>query len=491
MTPLQHRYDQWGEAAAMRRIAVASLIGTTIEWYDFFLYAMMAALVFNRVFFPRLDSTAGTLASFATFGAGFVARPVGALLMGHFGDRVGRKSAMVTSLLLMGSATFAIGLLPGYATIGIAAPGTLTVLRIAQGLALGGEWSGAVTLAMEHAPERRRGWWAGWVQYGAIGGIFLASGTVLALSESLSDRQFLSWGWRVPFLASSTLLVVGLFVRLRVAESPVFRKFTAAGASCGVPAVEAVRRFKTTMLKVAGMHLMIVAFATTLLTFYIAYGVRTVGYPRTQMLKIVFLATAITAVVSPLLGNVSDRYGRRRIYLIGTALGAAGTFPSFLLLDIGRLDTGIAGILCLTVPLAVTYQVQGAWFPELFPIRSRVTGAGIGAQLATVAVGGPAPVIATALLAHDHGRPWGVAGYLCGLAFVSMLAAGLTNDTRPIGAAPQRGPATAAAVHRQRERWTATKNARANSAVLDGEPRADEPEWEDQLNRGTDAGRSR
>jgi MFS family permease len=430
-----HRADN----SAMRRIAVASLIGTTIEWYDFFLYAMMSALVFNRVFFPALDSTAGTLASFATFGAGFVARPVGALLMGHFGDRVGRKSALVTSLLLMGTATFAIGLVPGYARIGIAAPVMLTVLRLVQGLALGGEWSGAVTLAMEHAPERRRGWWAAWVQYGAMGGVFLSSGTVLVLSETLTNRQFLAWGWRVPFLASGLLLLIGLFVRLRVAESPVFRKLAEDDARTRVPALEVVRHFSPMMLRVCGMHLMVAAFATTLLTFYISYGVMRAGYSRTDMLKVVFFASALTAGLSPLLGNLSDRYGRRRVYLVGTTLGMVGAFPSFLLLNIGRLDTGIAGILCLTVPTAATYQVQGAWFPELFPPGSRVTGAGLGAQLAGVAVGGPAPVVAQSLLARGHGHPWWVAAYLCGLAFLSMLAALLTPETRPAGATV-RGP---------------------------------------------------
>jgi MFS family permease len=327
----------------MRRIAVAGLIGSTIEWYDFFLFAMMSALVFNRVFFPALNSTAGTLASFATFGAGFLARPVGSLLMGHFGDRVGRKSALVSSLLLMGLATFAIGLVPGYDRIGLAAPVALTALRLAQGLALGGEWSGAVTLAMEHAPQGRRGWWAAWVQYGAVGGIVLSSGTVLVLSESLTDHQFLTWGWRVPFLASGVLLLVGLFVRLRVAESPVFRKLERNDARSRIPALEAVRHSGPMMLRVCGMHLMVAGFATTMLTFYIAYGVKKVGYPRTEMLKVVFLATALTALLSPLLGNLSDRYGRRRMYLVGTGLGMAGTFPSFLLLDVGGLGAGVAG----------------------------------------------------------------------------------------------------------------------------------------------------
>jgi MFS family permease len=415
----------------MRRIAAASLIGTTIEWYDFFLYATMAALVFNHVFFPALDDSAGTLASFATFGAGFIARPVGGLLMGHFGDRVGRKSAMVTSLLLMGGATFAIGLVPSYDRIGIAAPVMLVVLRFLQGFALGGEWGGAVTLSMEHAPPGRRGWWASWVQYGALGGIVLSSGTVLVLSETLTDRQFVTWGWRVPFLASGLLLAVGLFVRLRIEESPVFTELNSSGDRTRLPAVEALRHHGWTMVRIAGMHLVVTAFATTLMTFYIAYGVRSAGFSRTEMLQVVFLGTLLTALVAPFLGNLSDRFGRRRMYIIGCTGAMAGVYPSFLLVDTGRVLPGIAGILCLVVPLAVTYQVQGAYFPELFPAQARVTGAGLGAQLATVAVGGPAPSISQALLNRGDGRPWLVAAYLCAVAFVSLLSAVLTPDRRP------------------------------------------------------------
>lgn len=337
----------------------------------------------------------------------------------------------MTSLTLMGVATFAIGLVPTYERIGIAAPVTLCVLRFVQGFALGGEWSGAVTLAMEHAPERRRGWWTAWVQYGALGGIVLSTGTVLVLSATLSDRQFGTWGWRVPFLASGILLAVGLFVRLRIEESPVFRELEAQGAKSRVPAVEALRDHWWTVLRVCGMHLVVTAFATTLMTFYVSYGVARVGFTRTEMLQVVFAATAITAVVAPFTGNLSDRFGRRRIYVLGCALSTAGVFPSFVLLNTGGQLLGIAGILCLVVPLSVTYQVQGAYFTELFPPRSRVTGAGFGAQLATVAVGGPAPIIAQALLQKGDGEPWGVATYLCAVALVSLVSAALTPDKRP------------------------------------------------------------
>jgi MHS family shikimate/dehydroshikimate transporter-like MFS transporter len=439
-----------GERAAMRRIAAASLVGTSIEWYDFFLFATMAALVFNRVFFPSLDPAAGTLASFATFGAGFVARPIGGLLMGHFGDRVGRKSALVTSLTLMGLATFAIGLIPTYDRIGIAAPAILTALRFIQGFALGGEWGGAAALAVEHAPARRRGYWSAWVQYGAIGGIMLSTGTVLLLSATLSQRQFLTWGWRIPFLASGILLVVGLFVRLRIEESPVFRTLTRDGGRARVPAVGAVRDHGLTIVRVTGLHLVVAAFATTTVTFVVAYGVTKGGYTRSDMLQVLFLATAITGAVAPWLGHLSDVIGRRRLYVIGCALAMAGTFPSFLLLDTGRIGPGIAGVLCLALPTAVVYQTQGAYFPELFPPRFRVSGAGLGVQLATVAVGGPAPIIAQSLLRSAHGRPWAVSTYLCGIAFVSLVFALLTPDKRPA----RTGVADA-----QLERWDAARAA--------------------------------
>ncbi|HEX3829479.1 MAG TPA: MFS transporter [Sporichthyaceae bacterium] len=420
-----------GRFTMLRRVAAAGLIGSTIEWFDFFLYAMMSALVFDHVFFPKLNSTAGSLASFATFGAGFVARPVGSLLMGHFGDRVGRKSALVVSLVVMGTSTFAIGLLPGYNSIGVAAPAILTALRLLQGLSLGGEWSGAVTLAMEHAPDRKRGWWAAWAQFGAMGGIMLSSGTVLLLSENLTNRQFMDWGWRIPFLASGVLLLVGLFVRLRVAESPVFQEISTEGTQVTVPVAEAVRRHSLSMLRAGGMHLMVAGFATTLLTFYIPYGVKHVHFSRTDMLKVVFLATVVTCLLSPFLAGLSDRFGRRTVYVVGTTLGGIGAFTSFLLLDVGTVPVAVIGILCLVLPVAATFQVQGAWFPELFPPAARVTGSGFGSQMATVLVGGPAPFVATALLDRGHGRPWWVASYLCLLAVASTIAALLTPDTRP------------------------------------------------------------
>jgi metabolite-proton symporter len=415
----------------MRRITMASLIGTTIEWYDFFLYGTMAALVFNRVFFSTLDPAAGTLASFATFGAGFLARPVGGLLMGHFGDRVGRKTALVVSLSVMGGATFCIGLLPTYERIGLTAPALLTALRFVQGFALGGEWSGAATLTTEHAPAGRRGWYGSWVQYGALGGILLSTSTVLVLSETLTERQFITWGWRVPFLMSGLLLVVGLFIRLRIEESPVFRDLVRTGAKARVPVLAVLRSHWWTVLRVMGMHLTVTTLAFTSTTFVISFGVKSAGYTRNEMLGVVCVGVALTMVVAPFLGLLCDRVGRRSMYVAGTLATMCLAFPAFWLLETGEFAAGVGAVLCLIGPSTVLYTTQGAFFTELFPPELRVTGAGLGVQLATVALGGPAPMIAQSLLTSSHGRPWSVSLYICCVAFASLVCALLTRDTRP------------------------------------------------------------
>lgn len=440
------------DRTTIRRIAAASLIGTLIEWYDFFLYAAMSALVFNHVFFPALSDAAGTLASFATFGAAFVARPIGSVVMGHFGDRYGRKVAMVTSLVTMGSATVAIGLIPTYVQIGIAAPAILTCLRFVQGIALGGEWSGAVTLAMEHAPPERKGRWAAWVQYGALAGIALSTGSILLLVETLSREQLLSWGWRVPFLASGLLVGVGMFVRLRIEESPVFRQLDRGTSTERFPVWETVRDHGGAVARVAGMHLVVVAFATTLLTFYISYGVSRVGYSRTAMLEAMFIGTTAAAVLAPALGGLSDVLGRQRVYIAATAAASLGAFPSFVLLNSGHLSGAIAAVLCLTLPIAAAFQAQGAYFPEQFPPYARVTGAGLGASLASAAAGGPAPAVAQSLMQAGGGRPWWVATYLTVIALISLGSAALTPDVRP---APRRPADT------QRDRWVGARRRRS------------------------------
>jgi MFS family permease len=420
------------DIAAQRRILLAGLIGTTIEWFDFFLYGTMAALVFNRLFFPELSETAGTLASFATFAAGFVTRPLGGLIMGHLGDRIGRKSALVLSLSLMGGATFAIGCLPTYAAIGITAPVLLTVMRVFQGLALGGEWSGAVTLVMEHAPPDKRGRWGQWVQIGSLGGIGLSTGTVLILSQTLSDDQFFDWGWRVPFLLSALLLAVGLFIRLRIDESPVFKELERTHRQSRVPVFDAVRLHWWSILRVTGMHLAVTTLAFTATAFLISYGVRVVGYSRTDMLEIVCIAVGVGICINPFLGRAVDAFGRKRLYLVGALGMVAMGFPAFAAFNTGSYVGGVVAILALLLPSMTMYVSQGAWFPELFPPQYRVTGAGLGVQLATVILGGPAPTIATWLLDLSDGHSWSVSLWLCIVGSVSACFVLLTPETRPV-----------------------------------------------------------
>ncbi|HEX3827177.1 MAG TPA: MFS transporter [Sporichthyaceae bacterium] len=415
----------------MRRVLLSGLIGTTIEWYDFFLYGTMSALVFNKLFFPHLDPATGTLASFGTFAAGFLTRPLGSLIMGHFGDRLGRKTTLVASLSLMGLSTVAIGLLPTYNSIGLAAPVLLTACRVIQGFALGGEWSGAVTLVFEHAPTSRRARHGQWVQAGALAGILLSNLTVLLLSINLTNSQFLDWGWRIPFLVSGLLLVVGLFVRLRVVESPVFKQMAQANEQARVPVIAAVRTHWWAILRVTGMHLIVTTLTFVSLAFVLSYAITRAGFTRTEMLEVICVGALVAGLCIPLFARAGDLVGRRTVYLVGALAAAALAFPAFRALDTGTFVGGVAAVDALIVPSMAMYTTQGAWFPELFPAQLRVTGAGLGVQLATVILGGPAPTIAQALMRASHGHTWSVAAYVSGVALVSAVFVLCTPETLP------------------------------------------------------------
>jgi metabolite-proton symporter len=415
----------------VRRLLFAGMIGTTIEWFDFFLYGTMSALVFNKLFFPKLDPSAGTLASFATFAAGFLMRPIGGLVMGHFGDRLGRKATLVFSLTLMGLATVAIGCLPTYNSIGLTAPVLLVVCRVLQGFALGGEWGGAATLVFEHAPDARRGRFGTWVQFGSLGGILLSTTTILILSENLTNNQFLDWGWRIPFLISGLLLAVGLWVRLRVAESPVFKEIVEKHDQARVPVFAALRRHSWTIIRITGMHLAVTTLAFLSTAFVLAYGITKVGYSRTEMLQISDVAVLIAMAVTPIFGRAADRVGRKTLYIGGAFAAVVLAYPAFWSLNSGTFIGGVGCIVGLVVPSMAMYTTQGAWFPELFPPKFRVTGSGLGVQLATAALGGPAPTIAQALIRHSHGHSWSVSLYVAGVCFSSLIFAVLTPDTRP------------------------------------------------------------
>ncbi|WP_217169419.1 MFS transporter [Streptomyces sp. AC512_CC834] len=418
----------------LKRIVAASLIGTTIEWYDFFLYGSAAALVFNKLFFPDSDPLVGTLLSFLTYAVGFAARPVGALVFGHYGDRLGRKKLLVLSLLMMGGATFAIGLLPTHATVGTAAPVLLTVLRLVQGFALGGEWGGAVLLVSEHGDARRRGFWASWPQTGAPAGQLLATGVLSLLTALLSDTAFNSWGWRIPFLLSGVLVMVGLWIRLSVDESPVFKQALAQAETREsraepIPLVSVMRHHWRDVLIAMGARMAENISYYVITAFILVYATTAADVSKQTALNAVLIASAVHFAVIPAWGALSDRVGRRPVYLLGTAGVGLWMFPFFLLIDSGRFGGLLLAVTVGLVLHGAMYAPQAAFFSEMFATRMRYSGASIGAQFASVAAGAPAPLIATALLAeYDSSTP--IALYVIGAAVLTLIAVGVARETR-------------------------------------------------------------
>ncbi|MFC8347326.1 MFS transporter [Streptomyces sp. NPDC057280] len=422
----------------LKRIVAASLIGTTIEWYDFFLYGSAAALVFNKLFFPDSDPLVGTLLSFLTYAVGFAARPLGALVFGHYGDRLGRKKLLVLSLLLMGGATFAIGLLPTHATVGSAAPVLLTALRLVQGFALGGEWGGAVLLVSEHGDARRRGFWASWPQTGAPAGQLLATGVLSLLTAVLSDSAFTSWGWRIPFLLSGVLVMVGLWIRLSVDESPVFKQALAqaearrAEQDTGaekLPLVSVLRHHWRDVLVAMGARMAENISYYVITAFILVYATTAADVSKQTALNAVLIASAVHFAVIPLWGALSDRIGRRPVYLLGAAGIGLWMFPFFSLIDTGDFGNLILAITVGLVLHGAMYAPQAAFFAEMFATRMRYSGASIGAQFASVAAGAPAPLIATALL-DDYDSSTPIALYVIAAAVLTLIAVGVAKETR-------------------------------------------------------------
>ncbi|MFE3143422.1 MFS transporter [Streptomyces scopuliridis] len=425
--------------SSLKRIVAASLIGTTIEWYDFFLYGSAAALVFNKLFFPDSDPLVGTLLSFLTYAVGFAARPLGALVFGHYGDRIGRKKLLVLSLLMMGGATFAIGLMPTHATIGTAAPVLLTVLRLIQGFALGGEWGGAVLLVSEHGDAERRGFWASWPQTGAPAGQLLATGVLSALTALLSDAAFVSWGWRIPFLLSGVLVLVGLWIRLSVDESPVFkealaraeeRKAAADGADTEkMPLVAVLRHHWRDVLVAMGARMAENISYYVITAFILVYATTSAGLSKQTALNAVLIASAVHFAVIPAWGALSDRIGRRPVYLIGAIGVGAWMFPFFALIDSASFGNLLLAVTVGLVLHGAMYAPQAAFFSEMFATRMRYSGASIGAQFSSVAAGAPAPLIATALLAdYDSSTP--IALYVIAAALITIVAIACARETR-------------------------------------------------------------
>ncbi len=417
-----------GQRATVRQVVLASLIGTTIEWYDFFIYGTAAALVFTQLFFPNVDPVVGTLAAFATFGVGFLARPLGGIIFGHYGDRIGRKSMLVITLLIMGAATTLIGLLPTFETIGIWAPILLVTLRFLQGLAVGGEWAGAVLMAVEYSPEEHRGFYGSWPQMGSPIGLFLST-VLFAAVAALPDEQFLAWGWRIPFLVSVVLVGVGLFIRLRIFETPAFSRVKESGTEARMPIVDVLKNDFGKVLLGAGIVFVTIGGFYVVVTFSLSYGTETLGISRGVMLGGVLVAAISELITIPIFAALSDRVGRRPVCIWSAAVATLLAFPFFWVLG---TESPVLIWLAFGVYAAVLGGVYGpgaAFVVEQFGTRVRYSGASLAYQLSGVLSGAFAPLIATALLAAGGGAVWPVALYLAGLSLVSLVSAYFARET--------------------------------------------------------------
>lgn len=411
------------------KVALASLIGTSIEWYDFFLYGTAAALVFNKLFFPTFDPLVGTLAAFATFAVGFIARPIGGIVFGHYGDRIGRKNMLYLTLLIMGLATAMIGLLPTYQAIGIWAPVLLVTMRLAQGFGLGGEWGGAVLMAVEHAPPNRRGFYGSWPQIGAYIGLLLST-IVFRWVSRMPEGDFLAWGWRVPFLLSFALVGVGLWIRMKVAESPVFEKVKQAKVEAKMPIVEVLRSHKKNILLAAGARFAENGLFYIFTTFALTYVATQLGVDRVIALNGLLVAAFISAFAAPAWGALSDRFGRRPVYIWGAVACGLLAFPFFWLLGTKEpVVIWIAIALPLSLGHAAMYGPQASFFSELFTARVRYSGASLGYQLASVFAGGLSPLVATGLLAWGGGEPWPIALYMIALVLITIVSVAFAAET--------------------------------------------------------------
>ncbi len=417
-----------GQVESIRKVSLASFIGTTIEWYDYFLYGTAAALVFNQLFFPNVDPLIGTLSAFATFAVGFVARPLGGAIFGHYGDKIGRKAMLVLTLLMMGIATFLIGLLPTYETIGIWAPILLVVLRLLQGFGVGGEWGGAVLMAVEHSPGGRRGYYGSWPQMGVPAGLLLSTG-VFTIFSSLPNEQFLAWGWRVPFLLSILLVAVGLYIRLAILETPAFRQVQETQTQARMPIVDVLRTQPKGVLLVIGMRIAENGSFFIFSVFVLSYATEQLGLARSMVLTGVMIAAAIQLFAVPVWGALSDKIGRRPVYMGGAVFSLLFAFPSFWLINTQEtILVWLAIVLALAVGHAAMYGPQAAFLPELFGTRIRYSGIAFSRELASVFAGALSPFIATALLAWA-GNYWPVAVYLAAMALITIVAVYLAPET--------------------------------------------------------------
>ncbi|HEY5857691.1 MAG TPA: MFS transporter [Aldersonia sp.] len=429
------------DLAMVRRATVTGMVGTVIEWFDFMVFALMASTVFHTLFFANLEPVQAMIASLGTFAAGFLARPLGGVLLGYYGDRYGRRPMLVASMLLMGLATALIGFLPTYATIGVFAPILLIVLRIVQGIALGGEWSGATTLILEHAPANRRAFYTSFVAYASGIGFLTGLGLTLLLKASMSEAQFLDWGWRVPFIASVALIALALFLRMRVDETDVFKDI-AAQQSARTPIVRTLRAQWRVVLRVFGAHVGTAATAQIVATFMLSYAVVRLEIPTTTMMLAIGVAYVAILATSWTFGIAADRVGRRTVFLAGCVVLIVGAFPMFWLVDTG---TGVLITVGLFIGLTAQFmcnQVEASWFAELFPPEVRCTGVNLAYQACTAIVAGTAPMVALFLLEWTGGS-WSIALYMVGLGIVSLLCARGARETAPTRVDGESAPSTA------------------------------------------------
>jgi MFS family permease len=415
------------ERRQVRLALISSAVGTSIEWYDFFLYGTAAALVFPKLFFPETSEYAGTLAAFATYAVGFAARPVGAAIFGHFGDRIGRKATLVATLLLMGIASAIIGVLPTHQDIGLWAAALLVLFRILQGIGVGGEWGGSVLLAMEWGHKRRRGFIASWPQFGVPVGLLLGNGAVILFSNTVGnfDSASITAAWRWPFWFSLVLVAIGLFVRLQILETPLFSRVLEEKAVERQPVLEVIKRNPKEIVLSALIRLSEQAPFYIFTAFVLSYGTKTLGFDKDFMLYAVMAAAALSLFNTPFFGHLSDRIGRKRMYMIGAATMLLWAFPYFALLSTAVPALVFIAVFVSLIPHDMQYGPQAAFIAEAFDTRLRYSGAGIGYQLASVFAGGPAPLIAAALLPVSV---WLIAAYIALLALITLIATSMLPD---------------------------------------------------------------
>jgi len=406
-------------AKNVRTVAFASAIGTTIEWYDFFLYGTFSGLIFPKLFFPTFNPTIGTLLAYTTFAVGFVARPIGGMIFGHFGDRIGRKSMLILTLGIMGVATFLIGLLPTYAQVGALAPILLLTVRLLQGIGLGGEWGGAVLMSAEHSPPEQRGFYASWPQIGVPAGLALGTGVSYLLSQ-LGEAALLAYAWRIAFLASALLVVIGIYIRLRILESPAFEHVKSSGSIARIPFQELIRTSGRNVMLGLGIRFIEGVGFNIYGVFILSYLTTNLKYTRDSVLGAVTVAAIVMAFMVPIFGRLSDRYGRRRIFAIGTVATALLAFPAFLLMPLGVGWMWVAIIVPFGLAYPALYGPEAALFCELFEPRVRYSGISFVYQFSGIYASGLTPILAIILLSRAGGNPWLVASYVFVVGMISV-----------------------------------------------------------------------